>query len=96
MTGWQDLVLAAGSISFALALIPTIRSTSKPAITTSITTAFWLLAFAFVDQSLSLWFGCVCTIITAIMWIVLAVQAWNANRLAKSNEVVYTHLHTPE
>ena len=71
---WQDGVLAVGSISFGLALVPTIRSPSKPAVTTSVVTAGWLATFSVVYATLSLWYACVTSSFTALLWTVLAVQ----------------------
>jgi hypothetical protein len=71
---WQDIVLTIGSLIFAVALIPSLLSKDKPALTTSITTGCVLLVFAFVYTTLSLWFSAISTTITGLMWLTLAVQ----------------------
>lgn len=72
---WQDYVLAAGSIWFALSLIPTIRSkTHKPELSTSVMTAFCLSVFVVVDLTLDLKLAAVASLVTAAMWWVLAWQ----------------------
>jgi len=71
---WQDGVLALGSVSFGVALVPTIRGASKPALATSVVTAAWLAVFAGVYASLSLWFACVTSAITASLWAWLGWQ----------------------
>ena len=71
---WQDIVLGVGQIIFFLALIPSIRSKDKPALSSSIITATVLLAYALVFATLSLWFTVLTDIITTIFWYILAYQ----------------------
>jgi len=72
---WQDVALAAGSVCFTVALIPTVRGPSKPALVTSLVTAVWLAVFAVVYITLSLWLAGVTAAMSAAMWAVLAVQS---------------------
>jgi hypothetical protein len=78
---WQDLVLTIGSLIFAFALIPSVLSKDKPALTTSVTTGVVLFIFAFVYVTLSLWFSAVTTAFTGIVWSILAIQKIRANRV---------------
>jgi len=71
---WQDVVLAAGSLVLALALVPTLRSAHKPALWTSLITATCLTVFAVVYGSLALWYATVTTAITSLCWWTLAFQ----------------------
>ena len=71
---WQDIVLGVGQIIFFLALIPSIRSEDKPALSSSIITGTVLLVYAVVFASLSLWFTLITDVITTISWYILAYQ----------------------
>lgn len=71
---WQDVMLGTGSISFSLALLPSIVGTDKPAVSTSLLTGGWLAVFSGVYASLSLWFACITSVVTASLWLVLAAQ----------------------
>jgi hypothetical protein len=73
---WQDLLLAIGSISFSVALVPTLRSDSKPALSTCVVTAVWLAVFTIVYATLSLWLAAVTSAVSAAMWFVLAAQVF--------------------
>lgn len=73
---WQDYVLSAGSLVFAVALIPSITSKNKPSIFTSSITVVVLLVFALVYLSLSLLFAAATVFVTSILWAVLAVQKY--------------------
>lgn len=71
---WQDWTLSIGSFFFAAALVPSIRTTDKPAVLTSLITGSWLGVFTVVYGSLSLWRSVVATALTAVLWFVLAAQ----------------------
>jgi hypothetical protein len=71
---WQDIVLAVGSISFAGALVPSLRSSNKPALATSVITGGWLSVFAATYATLRLWFATATTAVTAALWVLLAMQ----------------------
>jgi hypothetical protein len=74
MHRWQDIVLAIGSLIFALALLPSVFSQHKPALWTSGLTGVVLVIFAVTYASLTLWYATVTTSLAAILWLVLAVQ----------------------
>ena len=82
MQHWQDFVLAAGSLIFSLALIPSLRSTHKPAASTSLVTSGVLFIFAVTYLTLSLWFSAIAITINGLAWLVLALQklAQNTSR----------------
>lgn len=77
---WQDIVLTGGTIVFIIALLPSVLSKDKPAVSTSIMTGTVLIVFAYVYFTLSLWFSTLTTALTAALWFTLAVQ-----KLRKSN-----------
>ncbi len=71
---WQDAVLTGGSILFILALIPSVRGTDKPAVSTCLLTAAVLYVFAAVQLTLGLPFTAATTAVTATMWATLLIQ----------------------
>jgi len=76
---WQDWVFSIGSWIFVIALIPTIRGGSKPALSTSLLTGSILAIFAITYFSLELWLSTVSTIATATSWYILAWQKYNSD-----------------
>jgi hypothetical protein len=73
---WQDIVLACGSVTFTLALIPSIRSKHKPALATSILTFLVLVVVTCTYASLSLWFAAVSAFINGAAWLTLVIQKY--------------------
>ncbi len=73
---WQDIVLTVGQIIFIIALIPAIIHKHKPALLTSVINGAVLLVFSFVYSNLSLWFTAITSFSVAIMWFLLAFQAF--------------------
>lgn len=74
MENWQDIVLAAGALVLALGLIPSVISSDKPALTTSVMTGSVLAAYTVTYASLSLWYASAMTAAATALWFVLAVQ----------------------
>lgn len=74
MHNWQDIVLGAGSLILAAALLPSIFSKHKPALWTSVLTGAVLTTFAVTYSSLRLWYAATTTLLTALLWFTLAVQ----------------------
>lgn len=70
----RDLILAAGGITFTIALVPMLFAAAKPPLLTSIPTWFWLTAFAGVYASLGLWLATATTFTSAVLWGILAGQ----------------------
>jgi hypothetical protein len=77
---WQDLVLAGGSLLLAAALVPTLRSSHKPALWTCLITAACLSMFTVVYGSLSLWYSTGTTALTSLCWWILAYQRRRMSR----------------
>ncbi len=73
---WQDLALSIGSFIFTVALIPSLRSKHKPALSTSVLTGIILLVFAAVYLSLTLWLGAALVLLNAVTWFILAAQKY--------------------
>ena len=72
---WQDWALAAASLCFVAALVPTVMSKQrKPALSTSVMNATVSGVIALVYLTLSLWFAAATTAINAVLWLVIAVQ----------------------
>jgi len=70
----QDLILTVGSLIFVVALIPSVLSEHKPALSTSASSGIVLFIFAGVYISLHLWFTAISTSLTGTLWIILAIQ----------------------
>lgn len=81
---WQDWVFGIGTIIFSIALLPSILSKEKPAISTSIPTGSILALFALTQASLSLWFASGMSLVAAFLWFTLALQKYRIER-KKSN-----------
>jgi hypothetical protein len=71
---WQDVAITAGTIVLLIALLPSVLSKNKPAVSTSLMTGTVLVVFTVVYISLGLWFSAITTGITSILWYVLAMQ----------------------
>jgi len=71
---WQDLVMGIGAWMFSIALIPAIRSNSKPPVSTSLLTAGILSTYVVCMATLGLTLSAVSTGATATCWWVLFVQ----------------------
>jgi hypothetical protein len=80
----QDLIFALGGLIFAIALLPSIRSSHKPALSTCIMSTAILTAFSINDLTFDhpLYFAFVTTGLNALAWVVLAVQQF---RLARTH-----------
>jgi branched-subunit amino acid ABC-type transport system permease component len=81
MHHWQDFVLTAGSLVFIAALLPSVFSNNKPAISTSAITGGVLGVFAVTYATLSLWFAAVTTAMSAVLWLFLAIQKLRTTQL---------------
>lgn len=76
MHHWQDFVLSAGSLIFTAALVPSLLSKHKPALSTSLMTGVVLAIFVVVYTTLSLWFTAFSTSLNCLAWLALAVQKY--------------------
>ena len=72
---WQDFILTGGSIVFIIALIPSVLSKDKPALSTSLITGLTLFVFGVVYATLALWITAILTWIITALWFTLAIQS---------------------
>ncbi|MFP4616740.1 MAG: hypothetical protein ACLFNR_01085 [Candidatus Paceibacterota bacterium] len=77
---WQDIVLSVGQWVFILALLPSIFSSEKPAILTSLITGLVLAVFAFTFYTLELLASAVSTACVSLTWAILVFQALKIRR----------------
>ena len=71
---WQDILIMIGGFCFSIALIPTVLAVEKPTLFTSLLTGIILYSFCVAYISLRLKLAFIATMITASMWLVLAIQ----------------------
>ena len=71
---WQDAVFGIGSIIFLAALIPSVVQKKCPSLWTSIPTALVLIAFTVAYESVEYHFAATVSVLTAMVWLVLASQ----------------------
>ncbi len=76
MHSWQDIVLSISVLAFNIALIPSLRSSQKPQITTSVLTTLFLIPEVIVFFSLKLWYSFAMALLNAIFWSLLAFQRY--------------------
>lgn len=69
-----DAIFAVGSVLFALALIPSLRSADKPALKTSLLTACVLAVYTVTFACIGLWFAAATDGIVTVMWFTLFCQ----------------------
>lgn len=77
---WQDLLFSSGGLIFTIALIPSILSDDKPALSTSLMTAVILSTFSYAYFTLELWLSVFGGALVAGGWWVLAVQKYLIDR----------------
>lgn len=72
---WQDVVFSLGSIFFCVALIPTLRDRhARVPLFTSLTTAFWLVAFAAAQVTLGCLLAPACEMVCTFLWLLIAAR----------------------
>ena len=71
---WQDGLFFIGSIALGLGLLPSIWSSDKPAVKTSLVTATVLASFCVAYVTLHLWAATIGTALDTLGWLVLLVQ----------------------
>lgn len=73
---WQEIVFSIGSFAFFIALLPSILSTEKPALWTSVMTAAFITLFAYAFFTLDLLYSAAGQALVALGWWILAYQAF--------------------
>lgn len=76
----QDLIITGGSLILAAALLPTVFSKDKPALSTALLTGSILAVFAVTYLTLDLRFAAAVTSVTASLWFTIAIQILRARR----------------
>lgn len=81
---WQDLVIATAQIFFIVALIPSLTTKDKPALTTSAMnmTLVWIVAVT--QFTLHLWFSTITAFAIGVGHMTLTIQKARINRLEKT------------
>ena len=77
---WQDIIIAAAQIFFIVALIPSLTTKDKPALTTSVMNTILVWSIAATQCTLHLWFSAVTAGAIGIGHATLAVQKAKINR----------------
>lgn len=90
---WQDAVIGAGQLIFALALLPSVLGDEKPAPATSLVTAFVLSLFVPTFWSLGLVWAAGCGTIAAVLWWALLVQGLQQRRQRRRRGVKRLAFH---
>lgn len=83
---WQDIVLTTCQFAFIIALLPSIYSKDKPALTTSVMNGTFLVIIGIVDLSLNLVGAALGLFVTATLWLVLAVQKYLIDQKSKRSQ----------
>jgi hypothetical protein len=83
---WQDFVIASAQLAFLLAMIPTLLGPDKPALLTSLSTAFIVSIVAVTQLTLSLWFTFLVATLHAMLWALLAIQKFTLNTHADNGQ----------
>ncbi len=73
---WQDFIISGGQWIMTLALVPSIFSADKPALSTSLLTGTIIVAFGIAYASLDLWSSTVSSSVCALAWFILALQQY--------------------
>lgn len=80
---WQDIVIALCSWLASAALIPSLVSADKPALTSSLFTFAIVATYGVCYVSLGLWIAALSSALLSIVWLTLAYQKWRQGRAAK-------------
>jgi heme O synthase-like polyprenyltransferase len=80
---WQDIVISICQTSFLVALVPSIKSNHKPAVTTSVMYAILLCVIAFSLATLHLWLSAITALAGAVPWFILALQKHKQGNVKK-------------
>lgn len=71
---WQDYIFLIAGLLFTVALLPSLFSTNKPALSTSIMNVSVLAVVSLTHISLGLWLAAFSCIANASVWMLLAAQ----------------------
>lgn len=71
---WQDILIGSAQAMLAIGLVPAVIHHHKPPLTTSVTTALGMAAFAFAFATLGLWWSTAMSAVQFFLWVTLALQ----------------------
>ena len=77
---WQDVIVMIATLGLSIAIIPTLRSASKPPLTTCIGFAICVLVIGGALVSAGLWLGGAANLVGGSLWAVVAVQILKQRR----------------
>lgn len=80
---WQDYVISICIAVFIIALIPSIRGTNKPELSSCLTTAAVQLVLTTTYLTLNLWYSVGTGILLLGCWSTLAFQQWQKRKNTK-------------
>jgi len=71
---WQETILALGQVVFIIALLPSVFSTDKPEIWTSVITGLVALSIAITYLTMHLNVAAISAFFNFVFWSILAIQ----------------------
>jgi len=77
---WQDAVIATAQIFFIVALIPSLITSSKPALATSAMNMMLVWIVAVAQFTLHLWFSTITAFAIGVGHLTLAIQKYRIDR----------------
>lgn len=78
--GWQDWVLSASGLILGASLIPTIRGSDKPALSTGITTTVVITVVSVTMATMGLWLATATNVLIVLGWATITVQKYRQVR----------------
>lgn len=78
--GWQDWVLAASGLILGASLIPTIRGSDKPALSTAITTTGVITVVSVTMATMGLWLATATNVLIVLGWATITLQKYRQVR----------------
>lgn len=89
---WQDYVISICIAVFIIALIPSIRGTNKPELSSCLTTAAVQFVLTATYITLDLWYSVATGILLLACWTTLGIQQLRIRRRRKGFMMGYTDL----
>lgn len=78
---WQDWVIMAVQVVFAISLLPTIfHPDQKPTLSTAVMTVGCIILLSLVYATLHLWFATFMALVNAALWTTLGLQRFRLNQ----------------
>lgn len=77
---WQDYVISICILVFIVALLPSVRGSDKPALSTSLITASVQLVLTLTYVTMELWYSVATGIVLFLLWSLLAGQVMTRDK----------------